>query len=266
MKPKPKLARAVRPNAGVEAWYRKRLQTLVRAMSQDMLDRTRAAWHEDTRTLLGMDASKPTFPTLIERALSKWGTLWTRRINAASTNIAWNFATKNKNATEAAMVSALKDAGFAVRFKPGRTAKVAYEAVVAENVGLIKSIPQKYLTDVQGAVWRSVMEGGDLSDLTKMIQEKYGVAHRRAALIALDQNNKAKAAMERARRLELGISKAQWKHSHAGKVPRPTHVKMNDKLYDIKVGMYDSAEGKNIWPGVLIRCRCFDRSVIPGFE
>ncbi len=55
-------------------------------------------------------------------------------------------------------------------------------------------------------------------------------------------------------------------HSHAGKEPRPTHVKMDGKKYDVTKGMFDTAEKRFIFPGELINCRCISRSVIPGFS
>jgi len=63
--------------------------------------------------------------------------------------------------------------------------------------------------------------------------------------------------------LELGITEAVWMHSHAGKVPRPTHVAMNGTRFKVAEGMWDSAEGKFIQPGELINCRCTSRSVLP---
>jgi uncharacterized protein with gpF-like domain len=91
------------------------------------------------------------------------------------------------------------------------------------------------------------------------------VTHRRAALIARDQNAKAKAAIERAEREELGITEAVWQHSHAGVEPRPTHVAMDQQRYTVTQGMWDSEVQKYIWPGTEINCRCTDRAVIPGF-
>jgi len=215
---------------------------------------------------LAQDAKKkPTTSALMEKALGKWATNWNGRIESASRKIAWNFAAKNQDATDAATKRTLADAGFTVKFKPTKLVQQAFEATVAENVGLIRTIPQKYLSDVQAMVWQSVMQGSDLATLTKQIQEKYGVAYRRAALIARDQNHKAKAAMEKARRTDLGITEAVWMHSHAGKEPRPTHVAMDGRRYQIDEGMYDSAVGKYIWPGTEINCRCTDRAVIPGF-
>lgn len=211
-------------------------------------------------------AQRPSMGPLLRKALSKWATLWTRRIEKVSTSIARDFAVNNKNATSAAMKAKLAKAGFTVKFKATPASTNALEAVIAENVGLIRTIPQKFLGDVEVAVWQAVMSGSDLDTLSRDIKAKYGVAWRRAALIAMDQNAKAKAAMERARREEVGITQAIWMHSHAGVVPRPTHVAMNDKPYEVMRGMWDSAVQKYIWPGTEINCRCSDRAVVPGFD
>ena len=88
----------------------------------------------------------------------------------------------------------------------------------------------------------------------------------RAATIARDQNNKAKATIERTRRQELGITHAIWQHSAGGKVPRATHIAMSGKPYLISEGMYDSAVGRYVWPGTEINCRCTSRAIIPAFE
>lgn len=212
-----------------------------------------------------MRAKPPSTSVLLQRAMNKWGTTWTKRLQNMSETIARDFAVKNRAATERSMKASFAKAGFTVKFKPNAAVTSAFDAVVAENVGLIKSIPQKYLTDVQAQVWRSVMDGSDMKTLSEGLQEKYGIAWRRASLIAKDQNHKGKAAMERARRLEVGISEAAWMHSHAGVTPRPTHVAMDGKTYEIAKGMYDSATGKWIWPGTEIHCRCTDRAKIPGF-
>lgn len=211
-----------------------------------------------------MDA-KPTTPLLLQRALERWGGLWTKRIDKAALNLSTTFASRAKKINDAAVTRQLVQAGFAIKFKPTKVMATAYDAVIAENVGLIKSIPQKFLTDVQNTVWQGVMQGSNMQMVSESIQQKYNISHRRAALIASDQNAKAKAAMERARRKEAGITSAIWHHSHAGVEPRPTHVAMDGEEYPIDEGMWDPAVKKYIWPGTEINCRCTDRPVIPGF-
>ena len=89
-------------------------------------------------------------------------------------------------------------------------------------------------------------------------------SERRAAFIARDQTNKAKAAIEKARWQELGITEAIWMHSHAGKEPRPSHVAANGKRLNVNKGMY--LDGKWVQPGEEINCRCTSRAVIKGFN
>jgi SPP1 gp7 family putative phage head morphogenesis protein len=195
--------------------------------------------------------------------LAKWAKKWTGRFDRMSLSLAKKFTGRAFQATEFSMRAAFKRAGFVVEFKPTRASLQAYRAVAAENVGLIKSIPTEYLTDVQAKVWESVKSGADMSTLSQGLRETYDVTTKRAALIARDQNNKAKAVIENTRRQQLGIKQAIWQHSHAGKVPRPTHVRMNGKTFDLDKGMYDSHEKKYVWPGQLINCRCTSRAIIP---
>jgi uncharacterized protein with gpF-like domain len=263
LKSRKRYARPTFPNAGVDAWYRTQLQALVNEMSQSLLDTVRRAWRDAG---LAQDARKrPTPAILLDRSLEKWGGLWVYRTNKAALKIATAFAKRNRKATETSMMAALADAGFTVRFRADKLTRNAVDAVIAENVGLIKSIPQRYLSDVQVEIMQNVMNGSDLGALTDSLVEKYGIAHRRAAFIAKDQNHKAKAAIERARRLDVGITHAKWKHSHAGRDPRPTHVAMDGELYDIAVGMFDEAVNHNVWPGTEPHCRCTDEPEIPGF-
>jgi hypothetical protein len=67
------------------------------------------------------------------------------------------------------------------------------KALVAENVGLIKSIASRHLDKVQMYVWQSISNGYDLAGLTKNLKHEYGVIQRRTARIASDQENKAHA-------------------------------------------------------------------------
>ena len=164
------------------------------------------------------------------------------------------------------MQAALKDAGFAVPFKMSPQVSEALSLVIADNVGLIKSIPQKYLASVEQKVWNAVAAGSDLATLTSQLQKSYAVTYKRAAFIARDQNAKAHAVIEAARRYDLGIRQAIWVHSGAGKEPRPSHVKAGrDKLiYDIDKGAF--LDGVWTLPGHEINCRCTSKAIVEGWE
>jgi len=92
------------------------------------------------------------------------------------------------------------------------------------------------------------------------------VTRRRAEFIASDQNSKATSNLRRVREIELGLDEAIWIHSHAGKVPRPTHVANDGKKFSLKDGWLDPAINKRIWPGTEPRCRCSWRPLIKGFS
>ena len=253
---------AIPANAGISAWYRDKLQCLARRMFED-LQRQLAEVYAPAKSRLAMDDDPV---VALRKLLRLWGRKWQKRFDDVSAEVADSFAGRNARYTDAQVRQKLKDAGFIVKFRPSDRQLSAYRAVVAENVGLIKSIPQEFHKDVSGAVWRSVTKGGDLSALSREIRGKYGLTYRRAAFIARDQNAKAKATLEQQRRAEIGITEAVWQHSSAGKVPRPTHVRMDGKRFKIADGMYDSARGvqRKVQPGELPNCRCTSRAIIPA--
>lgn len=241
---------AVRPNVGVEAMYRRRLRKLIDEMHASIAYWIEAAYKANEPAMAADEAPY----AALRAALRKLRARWQRNFNQAAEDLARYFAKDVADRSDAALRSILRRGGFSVKFTMTPAARDIIGATVAENVSLIKSIPQQYLKDVEGAVMRSVQTGRDLGSLTKELQRSYGVTYRRAALIARDQNNKATSAMQAARQKELGITEAIWQHSHAGKVPRPSHVKMDGRRYDVAKGMWDPDEGKFIWPGELINC------------
>jgi hypothetical protein len=193
---------------------------------------------------------------------------WLSRINDTAPKLAAYFNTAVAKRSKAVLGKVLRDGGFSVKFAMTDNMRTVYDATIAENVGLIKSIPSQYLDEVEGLVMRSVTRGRDLGELTKELRKRYKITERRAALIALDQNNKATSAIVHTRQLDLGIKFGIWRHSHAGKEPRPTHVKMDGKKYQLAKGLYDSDPRvkRDVFPGELIRCRCFWQPVVAGFD
>lgn len=247
-------------NAAVEATYRTVLQELIYKMAQDVFNQVKRSYVPAAEEI-GMDAVDPVL--ILRNALRKVGVKWTTRFNKMSDDIAKSFANRSMRTFDAAFREKLKKAGFTVKFRPTKRMISAYRATVAEQVNLIRSIPKKFLTEVQSIVWVNVIKGYDLKELSSSLTKQYGITQGRASLIARDQAAKAKAVFEEARRNELGITEAEWRHSHAGRVPRPTHVAMHGKRYKIKEGMWDPAVDKFIWPGTEINCRCRSRSIIP---
>lgn len=248
----------VRPNAGVEAWYARQLNQLVNRMSNSISYWMLAAYRQS-----GM-AGDALGPDAIASELRKRGAHWQSVFDKIAKTLAKSFVDRVRKHSDDRLRDEMRVAGFKVQFAPTREMRETLAATLQEQVGLIKSIPQKYLTDVQGLVMRSAMRGRDVGTLAQELKEQHGVTHRRANLIARDQNNKATATMTQARQTALGIEEGFWMHSHAGKTPRPLHVKANGKRFNIKKGML--IDGEYILPGEKINCRCTWRPIIPGFE
>lgn len=249
----------VRPNVGIEAEYRRRLEALISEMNESLTYWLRAAYRANAPELAQDDSPARTLQTAFRRLARRWQ----RRFDDLAPQMADHFATAATERADGAMKAMLKRAGWSVEFKMTPAVNDVFQATLAENVSLIKSIAQQHLTQVEGLVMRSVQEGRDLGTLTKALKERYGVTKRRAAFIARSQNNIATATITRARQEQLGITKAVWLHSGTGRHPRPEHVAASGKEYDVSKGMF--LEGVWTWPGREPNCRCLSRSVIPGF-
>lgn len=257
-----KVLKSVRPNLGLEVEYRAKLRSWIDLMHNSVMYWIKASYNQN-EPILAQDAVPA---TQLQKALRKLTTRWRKNFNEASPLLARWFAKKVYQRSDRVMEKILKDAGFTVEFKMTPAQRDILHATVHANVSLIRSIPTQYLTQVEGIVMRSVQTGRDLGTLTKELQSQYRISHKRAALIARDQNSKATSALNHARQQELGIRKAIWLHSHAGKTPRPKHLAYHMKEYDIKKGAKVGDKGQYTWPGFEINCRCTSRPVIEGFS
>ena len=249
-----------RPNAGITTAYQREIDQLVADMHASLVYWVRAAYRKTPPESMAMDASPARALAKVLAGLRK---RWTDNFATRARELALRFVRGSSTHTDTSMAAALKASGITVKFKTTRAQNDALQAQITENMALIKSIAAQHLTQVEGMVMRSVQKGRDLGGLVGEMERAYGVTRRRAAFIARDQNNKATATVTRVRRAELGITEAIWQHSTAGRVPRPSHVAVNGKRFDSQKGML--IEGEWLQPGEAINCRCFSRSVLPGF-
>lgn len=255
---------SVRSSAAVRANYDARLRRLIDEMNKSVIYWLTAAYRRENDSIAAIsgiaeDSSPSTELQLVTRRLRR---RWMRRFNEGADDLARYFATRIHERTDGELRRVLKRADLTVKLQLSRPIQGALRAIVNENVSLIRSIPEQYLTQVEGSVMRSVLAGRDLKSLTDELQHHHGVARRRAEFISLDQNNKASGAIERLKYLELGIERAVWRHSGGGKEPRVQHVEMDHKEYDVTEGMWDRIEKKYVRPGELIRCRCYSNPII----
>ncbi len=265
--------RPVRANAGIESMYKRKLDALIDEMHRSLVYFISAQYRANPPESMAQDAGFEAFrdgspANALRRSVHRMTRRWQKAFDEGAPALARYFTDKSMDATDVQLKQILKKAGFSVEFKMTAAANDAYQATIGENVGLIKSIAAQHLSEVEGLVMRSVTQGRNLGELTDELVKRYDITKRRAAFIARDQGNKATATINKVRQQELGITQARWRHSGAGKHPRPSHVAASrddggkGRLYDVSKGC--EIDGKLIWPGTEPGCRCTGQSVIPG--
>lgn len=128
----------------------------------------------------------------------------------------------------------------------------------AENIALIKSIPQQALSRLQGQITEAVRTGQTLKQITDKIRDEFGVTDNRAQLIARDQVGKLNGQLTQQRQVDQGIDEYAWR-GVLDQRERPEHVAREGKIFK---WTEPPADGH---PGQPIRCRCTAEPVLPSW-
>lgn len=147
----------------------------------------------------------------------------------------------------------------------------AIKESIAENVKLIRSIPDQYMTRIGKVLQQSAERGGDMSKLDglfdKMI-EQGEITERRAKNIALDQTRKAFKSINVERMKEVGVEKFEWVHSGGGANSREFHMTpfpsgLNGGIFEVNnPPVIDDETGETGLPADLPNCKCVMAPVI----
>ncbi|KAK0331037.1 hypothetical protein LTR94_030488, partial [Friedmanniomyces endolithicus] len=199
------MLKPIRPAAPIRAKYDERVTALINEMSASIIHWVSAEWRKNTpeTVLLGEDETPA---KSIQIAISRLGRRWQKRFDQLAESLAEYFAKAVRDRCDRSLMADLRRGGMSVRFKMTPAMRDAFEAVRAENVGLIRSIAQNHLSHVETLVMQSVSQGRDLGTLTKALEKTTGVTKRRASRIAVHQNNMATATMRSVREQELGLT------------------------------------------------------------
>lgn len=122
----------------------------------------------------------------------------------------------------------------------------------ARNVSLITGLADDTIRGIEQAVHVAHANGQSVKALRAELQKKFGIAGRRADLIAQDQMSKLTSDLNKIRQTEAGIEEYVWSTSKDERV-RSLHRSLDGKKY--KWGEATGAEG-GLPPGQPIRCRC----------
>ena len=118
------------------------------------------------------------------------------------------------------------------------------EAIVSENLSLIKSIPEEFFKKLTFAMSQAVQNGQSLTAFKKQLMKIKGMTERRASMIAKDQSNKAYNAISRRKLQACGV-KQFFEFDNPPVIDPSTKVRG--------------------YPAQLINCRCMMRPVV-SFE
>lgn len=258
----PRTAKAVVPSVPLQLQYQRGMVNLIREMHNSYLYWIKSKYKARRSEIMGNDES----PTrALERELNALFRQWEKRFDEFAKLRAKNFIRRTNTNTLNQLKRSLKEAGLTVRFRNSRRVNSILRAAVTENVGLIKSIPSEYHTQVNTIVMQGIKNGRDLGYITRGLQREFGVSKRRAITIARDQTNKATQANSVARAEEIGVTHGFWMHRGGGKVPRSTHQQFHGERFLLSKGLYDrQAErvrgggyrGRFVKPAELINCHC----------
>ncbi|EOI7432016.1 phage head morphogenesis protein [Yersinia enterocolitica] len=258
---KSKSLRAVNYNAGNIIWYRRELLAVIREMNDDVKKQIVPIFEDNP---LAMDANPVQLLRSALRALSK---KWVERFIKMALPTAESVTNKTGEAVDRSLLAAARKDSVTINMQWTEAMLEKREAIISENVALIRSIPEKYFTEVESMVFRSVAKGGDRKGLADEIEanfgKRHGITRRRAEFIARDQVRKATSSLSAARQQAAGIREGEWVHSGGGSVPRHSHVKAGKKRrrFDLSKGCL--IDGEYIMPGQLPGCGCTWNPVLP---
>lgn len=249
------LTRPTLPERRYQVALERMVDTMTAAAQREIERYFRNQWTADT---VAMDA--PSFTAGVSRLLRNLSKRFTALFTDRAGGLAEALSKGVSDATGRQLGESLKDVSGGVTLKTnvisGKVAEVM-SAGVRENVALIKSIPAEYFQRIEGDVMRSITTGQGMKDLVQAIEAHGHSTKKRAELIARDQTSKATTAINRARMQGLGIKQFEWLHSGGGKEPRPLHVQLDGKIFDLdNPPVIDERTGERGLPGQLINCRC----------
>lgn len=250
-------------NAAVEDRYKKELQKLVTRMTKEVEREIKKLYQSpDGKVFFARDGSIASQARILMNSLtSKFNDMFGRSAQL----MAEKMVGQADKASKASLANSLKDmAGMTINTNvTSADLKDTMKSRIAENVALIKSIPQQYLDRIGGTVYRSITSGQGLADLMPQIQ-KYGeMTETRAKTIALDQTRKTMQGVTADRLNKIGVKQFEWVHSGGSRFPRPDHQDMNGNIYSFdNLPIIDKNTGERGLPGQAPNCRCIMRPVL----
>ena len=212
-----------------------------------------------------------TFATLSDRTMNALYKKWTGIFNKMTAPFIKNMMLLTDRQSSSAVRNSTKDMPFnssiASKIIP-KPLKISIQASVKESTSLIKSLPDQYISQLQGDIQRNITGQGTSfaklkESIAKNLKNRNGMVQRRANNIVRDQVNKIYADMNHSRLRSAGVQDFDWQHNGGSKEPRQYHKSvLNGNRYSFNdPPVIDPNTGARGLPGDLIHCNCTSRPV-----
>lgn len=212
----------------------------------------------EVKRIVSEAASDPSKAAQVQKALAAYSDLltpWAR-------TVAGKMLKRADLKSEKAFAQVAKAVGKELRAElaGGGPVATAFEARLAENVLLIKSLPTEAGERVAAITTEGLASGTRADVLAQAIGETGDVTESRALLIARTEASKATTALTKARAETVGSDGYIWRTSGDGAV-RTSHRAMNGKM--VKWSEPPTLDGMTGHAGEFPNCRCYAEPVLP---
>lgn len=132
------------------------------------------------------------------------------------------------------------------------------DAWVHENVTRIQSIENEALDQVAAIVAKAYSSNDPINvaraKAAEQIEKRFGVSASKARFLAVDQIGTLNGQVNRARQIEMGLTRFRWWSRADGRV-RPSHRRLHGDVFSWD-DLPTNERGERIFPGSDYRCRC----------
>ncbi|USN16338.1 head morphogenesis protein [Luteibacter phage vB_LflM-Pluto] len=247
-------------SAAIREWYEGQLRAITRAMLGDYEKTIEGATKTKTaKQFFAQDASAASIFNEVLAALDKkWLNIFKNyaKVTAAA------FTEKVDKHSKSTVWHSLSVAGV-------DAPAMAYTEAVSNTIKAAQDFNNTLITSIQEEthqqIYTSVMLSLTSPDPTQQglqgiaagLREAGIKSEKRIDLIARDQNSKLYASLNTERMKQNGVEKFRWVHSSAGKVPRPSHVAKDGKIFLVDdPELWTGPKADQGPPGWAINCRC----------
>lgn len=245
-------------NASDAQRYKNSLKSLIKPMTKETNEIVLELWEVENKDEFFVDRASQ----LLNRLTTKWQIVFNQMAEPLAKSML-NMVSKTSKTNVTKSIKAISKEFTIKTGLINKEMKAKSQAIIRENVKLIKSIPQEYYTDVEGQVMRAITTGEGVSSLKKDLMNYLRDAEDRATIIATDQVRKTYAAVNAETMKDSGFKKFIWIHSKGGQFPRKEHQEMDGNIYSLDdLPIIDSKTGETGIPGQLINCRCIMQPVL----